>query len=203
MTVFDVYKAFRKAQAEYYSRPYQLPKDFDYYLNTRMSKQNKAYLEKAAMYFSTKWRNIDINKFMACGFELFGKNFTYVRFFNVKLLKFYIEKDKNKKRELRGSKREIIASTKFVRRFLDQFKEKFDDILPITFYCRLKEGHQSIPVKHYIEGHIDKYFLVWLINKRFISLTDDTEHKFHILQKITDNMWTSLIISNHLWKEYL
>jgi hypothetical protein len=173
MTVFEVYKAFRRAQALHHARPYQLPKDFEYYFNTKMSSQNRAYLNKAALYFSTKWKNININKFMACGFELFGKNFTYVRFFNIKLLKYYIEKDKNKKRELRGGKREIVTSTKFIRKYLEQFKEKFDDILPLSFYCKQKEGHQSIIIKHYIEGKIDKYILVWLINKGFVSLTDD------------------------------
>ena len=173
MEILDVYTAFRKAQAEHYARPYRLPKDFEYYFNVKVSPKNREYIQKAALYFSTRWRNINIDRYMRYGFELFGKRFTYAKFFDPRLLKFYIAKDKNEKREIKINKKTIIESAKYVKRYLKPLFSPDSVTPPLIQYCRLTDGYQSVPVKHYIEGHIDKYFLVWLLKTGVLRMTDE------------------------------
>jgi len=168
----DVYLIFRKIQARFNNRPYQLPKDFDHFLENRMSKKNRECLELAAKYFSTKWTNINIETFMECGFELFGKSFTYTKFFNSKIMKFYIERDKNKKRKVELNKKEMIKTAKFIKKFMQPIRNN-PNISIIREYCRKRDGAIRLIVKHHTQGHIDKHFLVWMIFSGQITLTDD------------------------------
>jgi len=171
-TPFDVYSIFREVQARSKNRPYRLPKDFDKFLENRMSKKNREVLELVAKYFSTKWVNIDVEKFMGCGFELFGKNFTYTKFFNSKLMRFYIERDKNKKRKIELSKKEMVKSARYVKRYMQPIRNN-PNISLIREYCRKRDGEIRLIVRHHVQGHIDKYFLVWMVSSGQITLTDD------------------------------
>ncbi len=189
MEVIDVYTAFRKAQSNFFSRPYKLPKDFEYYCQTKMSPNNRENLEKLARNFSTRWQNIDIDKYMRYGFELFGKTFTYAKFLDRRLLKLYIEKDKNEKREVKIEKRTIIESAKFVKKFIRSVQVEPTDIPPLVQYGRLQIGRLSAAVSHYLTNRIDKYFLVWLIDQGVVRLTDQ------------DRAMIPLIVDNY--REYL
>lgn len=173
MDILEVYTAFRKAQSKHYARPYRLPKDFEYYFNVKISPKNREYIQKAVLYFSTRWRNINIDRYMRYGFELFGKQFTYAKFFDPRLLKLYIVKDKNEKREIKVNKKTIIESAKYVKRFLKPLISLDSNASPLTQYCRMTDGYQSVPVKHYIEGHIDKYFLIWLLKNGQLRMSDE------------------------------
>lgn len=172
MIPFDVYLTFRKVQARFNDRPYRIPKDFEHFLENRILKKNRECLELAAKYFSTKWMNIDIEKFMECGFELFGRNFTYIKFFNSKLMRFYIEKDKNKKRKIELSKNELIKSAKYVKKYMQPIRNN-PDISLIREYCRKRDGEIRLIVRHHVQGRIDKHFLTWMISSGQITLTDD------------------------------
>jgi hypothetical protein len=189
MEVIDVYTSFRKAQSNHFSRPYRLPKDFEYYCQTKMSPSNRDSLEKVAKNFSTRWQNIDLDKYMQYGFELFGKGFTYSKFTDRKLLNFYIEKDKNEKREVKIEKRTIITSAKFVKKFIKSIQMEQSDVPLLTQYGRLQIGRQSAAVSHYLTSKIDKYFLVWLSDQGVVRLTDQ------------DRAMIPLIVGNY--REYL
>jgi hypothetical protein len=43
----------------------------------------------------------------------------------------------------------------------------------IVKYCRKRVDNRSLPVIHYIENKIDKFFIVYLIRKGFLLLQDD------------------------------
>lgn len=163
----QVYYFFRKAQSETKNRGFRMPKDFDAHLNKKFSKANREALILSTKYFNTKWENIDIYKYMQCGFELL-KTFSYVKFFDKRVMNLYIVKDKNLKRKMNINKKEIIKSVKFVKRFM-----KENNIISFKDYCNLSENYKKIVVFHYIHNKIDKFFFVWLIKNGMVYLDDN------------------------------
>ena len=175
----DVYVAFRKAQANFHSRPYRLPKDWDSHFKNRMSKKNQDALTLAAKFFSTKWRNIDMGRFFEAGFDLYKKSFSYVRFFDPKVMSLYIERDKIHKRELDLHKTSFVKSAKFV-------KEKYGKGR-LREYARKRVGEESVPIRDYVRGYIDQFFLAWLIREKYLILEDvDRSNIPYIVEKYRD-----------------
>jgi hypothetical protein len=188
-SIEDIYTSFRKSQAGYNSRPYKLPKDFNSFLDKRISEKNKQCLELAAKNFNTKWRHIDIDRFFTYGFELFGKNFTYTRFFDKRLVRFYIERDKVIKRSMTLTEDEINKSLMFIDSYIKEMGFNKSRLSPLSQYCQSKDGNQSMPVVHFLKGKISKYIIVFLCNIGFLVLSDD------------DRILLPLIVEN--WRNYL
>lgn len=159
-----VYIVFRRAQANFHNRPYRLPKDWNKHFNERMSKKNREALTIATKYFNTKWRNIDMERFFATGFDLFGKGFTYVRFFDPKVMALYMERDKMHKRNLDLQKASFVKSAKFVKNKWGSGRLKH--------YARTRIGYESVPIRDYVRGDIDQFFLAWLIREKYLILED-------------------------------
>jgi len=172
VTTWDIYVAFRVAQANFHSRPYRLPKDWEKHLQTKMSEKNREALELAAQGFSTKWSNINIDKYMEVGFDVIGKGFTYVRFFDPKIMRLYIERDKHAKRDLAVSKQAIIRSSKFVKSYM-RGRNHHDKVSLINQFGKLREGNESVAVRCYIQDKIDKFFLTWMIKEGYLRLEDE------------------------------
>ena len=187
MEPIDIYYFFRKAQSESKGVGFRMPKNFDQHLEKKFSIKNKEALLMATKFFNTKWVNIDVYKFMKCGFELF-KTFTYVKFFDTRVINFYIERDKNLKREMTFNKDLIVKSVKFVKRYLKE------NSITLSDYCKQQEGHTKVIVNHYISNNIDKYFFSWLVNRGILKLNDDDRLKIpyivcnyrEIVDKIND-----------------
>jgi hypothetical protein len=137
-----------------------------------MSKKNREALELAASRFSTKWSNINIDKFMETGFDVIGKGFTYMKFFDPKVMRHYIERDKHSKREIFISKQSIINSAKFVKQYM-RSRDHHDKTSLINQFGKLREDNESVAVKLYIQGEIDKFFLSWMIKERYLMLEDN------------------------------
>lgn len=163
----DIYVCFRKAQAEANNRGYRIPKDFEKHLNERMSDKNKNTLILVTSWFLTKWKEIDPFMYFQCGFELY-KTFTYANFTDPKIVMLYIQKDKNIKRYNRLSKKRIINSLKFIKGYIAD-----NGILSFNIYCMTYQSNRSLPVTHYLENKIDKFFMVWMIKEKMVLLTDD------------------------------
>lgn len=196
-TVEDIYIAFRQAQSRANERPYKIPKDFDKFLNERLSDQNRERLVLLTKTFNTKWRHIDVDKFFDCGFELFGKNFSYVKFFDRKVLNLYIEKDKNFKRSQRLTSIEIIEGLKFIQSYLKE-RNLFDiRVSPLLQYCHTKDNGQLAPIRHFLQNKISKYIIVWLISKRYLSLGDED---VILIPLISENYRTYLNEMKESWK---
>lgn len=185
-TDWDIYCAFRKAQANFLSRPYRLPKNWEKF-KTRMTKTNLDALELATNYFNTKWNKIDPFRYFKSGFTLYGKNYTYVRFFDKKNMLKYIKDDKMLKRELDLSKRSLIDSAKFVKQYMSK-REVNPKLSLLRQYSCIKEGNMLIPILHYIQGHIDTYFLVWLIRRGLVKIDDDHRPQIpYIIEKYREH----------------
>lgn len=185
-TEWDVYIAFRKAQSNFKNRPYKLPKDWESKFQS-FSKQNQDALTKAAQYFSTKWHNIDIDKFMKLGFELFEHKFTYTKFFDNRLLNYYINRDKNEKRNIQLSKQKIIESAKWIKEYMKQYNGNGSLLLK---YCNMHNNNQKVAVEHYLKGYIDGYFLAWLVHRGYLQLQEieKNEISYANLRKIKINL---------------
>jgi hypothetical protein len=162
----EIYKNFRKAQASYNNRGYRLPKNFETHFNTKLSDKNREILSLTTKYFLTKWRNINQFEYFLCGFELY-KGFSYHQFFDQKVMTLYITKDKNKKRKLKMVSADLQKSKNFVLNYI-----KENNIKSLKAYGQMKEGEVSLPVQHFTHNFIDKFFLVKLINKGIVVLTD-------------------------------
>jgi hypothetical protein len=163
----DIYIAFRKAQADASNRGYRIPKNFEKHMETKMSAKNREALLLSTKYFNTKWNNINIDRFFECGFEIF-KSFSYMQFFNQKVLNLYKVKDKNLKREMDVNKKDLLKSFKWVKHWISK-----NEVLDLRGYCRLRDGSRSQVVEHYLHNHIDKYFVVQMIDKGYLKLTDE------------------------------
>jgi len=167
MEPVDIYYNFRKAQSESKGRGFRMPKDFDSHLEKKFSEKNREALLLATQYFNTKWTNVNIYRYMQCGFEMF-KTFSYVKFFDPRIMRLYVQKDKNIKREMNVNKKAIIESVKFIKRFM-----KENNIHMLRDYLQLQNGYRKLIVDHYVHGSIDKYLLVWLVKSGKLILTDD------------------------------
>ena len=164
------YIQFRRAQSSSKKRGFRVPKDFENFFNSkRMSEHNKKNLIRITKFFITKWSNIDQYTYFLCGFELF-KRFTYNDFKNDeklhKVMLLYIQKDKNRKREIDITKKGLINSAKFVKEWMRVNNKNFNE------YIHHRDGKSIIAVDHYLKNKIDASFFVFLINQGMI-LTDN------------------------------
>ena len=167
MEPVDLYYNFRKAQSESKGRGFRMPKDFDAHLEKKFSDKNREALLLATQYFNTKWTNVNPYRYMQCGFEMF-KTFSYLKFFDPRIMRLYVQKDKNAKREMDVNKKAIVESVKFIKRFM-----KENNIHMTRDYLQLQNGHKKVVIDHYSHGNIDKYLLVWLVKSGRLVLTDD------------------------------
>lgn len=117
--------------------------------------------------FQTVWAIIDPAIYFDCGFEIFGDRFCYLNFFDQRLNRLYINKDKNRKLTVELSKKELIHSLKFVLGYI-----KENNIRSFGVYCLSRDSH-ALPVVHYLKNQINAYFLVWLLKERMFMLSDD------------------------------
>lgn len=167
MEPVDIYYNFRKAQSESKGRGFRMPKDFDKHLENKFSQKNREALVLATQYFNTKWTNVNPYRYMQCGFEMF-KTFSYVKFFDPRIMRLYVQKDKNIKREMNVNKKGIIDSVKFIKGYMKENK-----VFMLRDYLEMKDGYKKLIVTHYVQGYIDKYLLVWLVKTGKLILTDD------------------------------
>jgi hypothetical protein len=162
----DVYFQFRKAQANFNNRGYRMPKDFEAHLK-KMKPVNQKSIIKITKWFSTKWNNIDPYEYFSCGFSLYNKRFSYVKFFEDKILLLYIQKDKNTKRQIRVKKKALIDSAKFLKKYM-----RDNEILSLNEYIDTNDGSIKLATTHYMKNNIDSGFFVWLI-KKGMKLSDE------------------------------
>ena len=174
----DIYNIFRREQANYFNRGFRLPKDWDSHWE-KMKENDKKALELLALNFSTKWQDIDVERFFQSGFSVWGKKFTYTKFFDNRIIKDYVAKDKARKMNLNNTKKEFEKSLKFVLSL--GYK--------LPSYVREKEGELSLPVVHYIQGKIDGSLLSYLIMTGKLKINDTERSRMPLFE--------------HKYREYL
>lgn len=169
-TPWDIYVAFRKAQSEAKNRGYRLPKDWDNHFTYKLNKTAQDNLIQLAEYLNSLWRNVELEKYMECGFEVF-KGFSYHQFFNPKIMEKYRRNYRNEKLKEEANKKTLEKDVKFVKNFT---KDKdTNGFTRVKYYGRLRENNLSIPIQHYIKGKISGYFIVWLISNGYLFLLDN------------------------------
>jgi hypothetical protein len=161
ITEKDIYTIFRREQGKYLNRGYRLPKDWDSYLE-KMKKPDKEALNMAVTFFNTKWKDIDIERYFQSGFFVFKHKFTYTKFFDNRIIKDYVAKDKAKKMDLSNIKKDFEKSIRFV----------IQSGWKIPEYVNMNEGELSLPVIHYIQGKTHGSFLAYLIMRGMLKLNE-------------------------------
>jgi len=162
----ETYRNFRKAQADHHNRGYRMPKNFEDHFKKKLNSINQKKLTKITGWFSTKWSNIDQYTYFKCGFDLYKHRFTYVKFFNEKILLLYKQRDKNDKREIRVNKTKLIESAKFLKKYMSN-----NEIFTLQEYIDTSDGNRKLAVTHYLKNKIDSFFFVFLL-KKGMRLTD-------------------------------
>jgi hypothetical protein len=193
ITDFDVYCAYRKAQAKSKNRPYRIPKDWNKQRNEKMSEQNLKWLDESVIHFNTRFCNIDIDEYMSCGFELL-KTFTYKNFLDSRIIELYIQKDKIKKRKLLSTKKDIVRSLSTVKQYMINSPQK-DGYSSLQLFCKLKNGEQRVIVDEYNKNNIDPALFVYCMSKKYFELTD---FERSIIPYIRENYRTILRSLNDL-----
>ena len=166
MNLENVYYFFRKAQSEKKGRGFRMPKDFESHLNNKFSKKNREALIMSTGFFSTKWENVDPYRYFQCGFELL-KTFSYVNFFDPRVMRLYIQKDKNIKRESSNYKKDIVNSITFIKKHM-----KRNNIIMFDDYINFTHQNRRIIIKHYLDNKVSKFFIVWLMVLGRLKLSD-------------------------------
>ena len=167
----QVYYQFRKSQADFNNRGFRMPKNFEEHFKKKLSEINQKKLAKITNWYNTKWNNIDPYRYFTCGFELYKKRFSYVKFFEEKILVLYIQRDKNEKRQTRVTKEKLISSAKFIKKYMQDNK-----IQSLQEYMDTNDGNQKLAVSHYLKNEIDSSFFVFLLKKGM--RLSDTDRSF-------------------------
>ena len=194
MEIEDVYRYFQRAKSIVSGRGYKFPKDFQGSL-AKMSDPNRAALYKITDYFNTKWHNVVPDVYFACGFEMIPK-FTYIKFFDPRIMKLYIHKDKNKKRDTELTKKSLISSAKYVKNFM-----VINNINSFVLYCNCRQENKCLPVIHYLSNNIDGYFLTWLLYSQLVNLSEDEKSLIpYIMKNYRENVSKLLDVNDFLKK---
>lgn len=163
----DIYISFRTIQCDILNRKFNVPKNWDDFFNNKLKPEQREVLRKMVRYLATTWSNVDVDKYFKYGFELW-KTFSYHQFFNTQLINYYIQKEKNKKIKNDNTKKALIESAKFVRKFIIDNK-----LLNLEEYCNIKNGFQSLAVKHYVEGNLSQHFIGYLIYIKYVDINEE------------------------------
>lgn len=170
VTPENVYIAYQQARARFVNRPYTIPKDWNK-VWSKLGEKSVYNIEMISKAFSTRWANVDPDKYFDCGFELFGKGFLYNKFYERKILLLYIEKDKQQKRRIVNIKESYDNSNAFIVEWMSR-KLHRDDISLYKQYCMMSEDGLRAPIHHYLKNKICRYMLAWLIKEKFLVLED-------------------------------
>jgi hypothetical protein len=171
ITDLDVYASFRRAQANYKGTGYRLPKDWESHKEKRMTDHNGNQLYKMTSYFNTTYSNINMDRYMACGFELWDA-FTYRHFCDPKIINLYMTHDKQRKRKMKASVEEIDVTFEFLKREMG-VKPRRDGYGQLQSFCKFRDGNVRLIINTYLKGKIDTMTMTYCIFQRYISLSDD------------------------------
>jgi hypothetical protein len=172
ITDLDVYVAYKTAEAAAKGRTgFRLPKDWDVYKTEKMNKFAYDQLYKLMVHFNTSMRNVDMAKFMSCGFEIW-KSFSYQHFFEKPVLNLYMQYDKQKKRRIMSDTAEVDKSFAYIADFL-KTKPIREGYNQLQNFCKFRDGEIRTIINLYVQDKIDTITLVYCLKKRYIVLSDD------------------------------
>lgn len=164
----DVYVAYRIEKSKYLKKDYKEQKNLPKYLETIKKKSPDSYkaLEYFTLLLNTKFQNINMNLYFSCGFEIFKGMFYPPHFNDERILKLYIRKDKERKRNYIFDKNDVLKGFIFIKQYLIEHN------ISLKEYCELKDGGIYKILQHYQLDAINSNILVFLIMKKYINLSE-------------------------------
>ncbi len=155
MSIENVYIKFNEARASKLNKKFKKPKNWE----SKLLPDQIQIFAQISGYFLTKWSNINVKRYMECGFELY-KRFTYKDILRPDIIKHYIETDKIKKRRINTSLKKIDSSFRYIEKSLKH-------------YCNLHEGARSVIINDYLKNKIDTMILVYCIYYKYLIISKD------------------------------
>lgn len=170
ITVSDVHMAFIKQKELYQNK--KINPNF-----SKLSKENRDKLQKMADYFNTIYQNIDMDEYMATGFELW-KTFNINKIDDKKIFEKYKSKDKRRKRDFSNISVETIKNS------IDYIHSKYENLFE---YCK-NDVIIRRPINDYIHNKIDGLTLIFLVEKKYIRSFNEEEKPLisYIISNYTD-----------------
>jgi hypothetical protein len=170
-TEFDILLAYRRAKSTYTKIGFRVPKNPEIALK-KLKEADRWNLSNITRMFNEMWANIDPYEYFLCGFELYGKKFLFHCFLRSQVWDVYSEKQKSKQKKIQFVVKSFRESYKYVRQYLSNTNWNKTQVSLFTYYCNLydeKEKDWTV-ISHFKDGKINKYFLTWLIAKKFFLL---------------------------------
>ncbi|MFA5025447.1 MAG: hypothetical protein WC503_03010 [Candidatus Shapirobacteria bacterium] len=134
----------------------------------KWKKKNKQRLDLITKFFNTKWQNIDPELYFAIGFEIHRNRFTFLKFFDIIILKQYIHKDKAEKINQSSIFEDFERSVEHIDTTIEGGKTS-----KLSRYALQINGKQPLAISDYLKNKIGKFFLIYLITKGFIKIPSD------------------------------
>jgi len=170
VTPGDVYMSFIRQKEIYHNKK----------LNpniSRLSKENFDKLQKMADYFSTIYQNIDMDVYIATGFELW-KTFNISKIDDKRIFEKYKSNDKRKKRNFSN------ISTEEIEKSITYIHSNYGNLFE---YCK-NDVIIRRPINDYIHNKIDGLTLIFLVEKKYIRSFNEEEKPLisYIISNYTD-----------------
>lgn len=168
--VLTVYVKFRLARMEATKTYRRMPKNIkEHYEN--LNDSQKFHFENITKVFNESLYDIDPYDYFICGFELYGpKGFSYNRFLHSDVIATYRQKEKSKNLQMRYLVESFKKSYDFMKNYME--KKSYRSSMFIA-YCNLYENDMKAPLYHFKISYVNKYFLCWLIECKYLILTNE------------------------------
>jgi hypothetical protein len=129
--------------------------------------------------------NKNFHECMECGYDL-RKGFTLNKILRPKIMKYYIEKDKIRKRNLSPSQKSIDKSFEFINNYMKDITVP-DGYTTLQMYCKIKDGDMKTIISHYLKGKVDSMTFVYSMYYKYIKLTDvERESCYNVVNRYRD-----------------
>lgn len=153
------------------NRGFRLPRNWELHKVEKMNAMTVSKLQQAADCFNTRYQNVDMNKYMAVGFELYT-GFSYHLLLDEKVIEMYKRKEKVRMRDLTINKEKVVESCKYIKQYMRD-KELINGYNKLETFCKLKDGAMHIAVSSYFKGRLDNVTMAYLMYKNYLKITDD------------------------------
>jgi len=179
----QIYRTFLNAKKDFTGKSVKIPQD-----GIKTTPKNVDIIERVTDFFNTKWHNIDPYQYFLKGFELY-KTFNYDKFFKEDIVRNYIQ-SKHNERLNDFNKHLFDKSVEYVKVLLEVENLTEEHL---EYYFTLSDGYEQIYLKDYLKGFIDKYFVVYLLEK--IKRYDIQMYKNHFNEDMKG--YLTLIVENY------
>jgi hypothetical protein len=177
LDVCSVYVKYVTAGTHSKCRPRRIPKDVPTFL-AKMNPRDREQFDNITKVFIESYYDVDPYDYFLCGFELYNKYFVPNKFTNKDIISVYRQKQKSKNDLYYSVVTDFKKSYNFTKEYMKGKKIRSSMFLA---YCNDYIDNKKAPIYHLSKYKVDKYFLCWLIENKFLSLNDSDRKEISLL----------------------